>query len=430
MAKPPDSLPTPPADASTNNSPRPSVAPPTEKQERNVSLDIVRGFATLGILIMNIQFFSMISSAYLNPTAYGDLSNSNHWVWYLSHLFADMKFMSIFSMLFGAGIVLMSNRRSTLALPVTSFHFRRMGWLLILGLMHVHLLWPGDILVSYALCGSAVFWFRNCSPRLLWTIGVSSFAIASLISIMTGLSMPFWPPEDILQLRQETWQPQADTIKQEIATYLQPYFQQLPSRSEQAFFMETFLFAFSTVWRCSGLMLIGMALYKQRILTGERSVTVYAALLATAVCIGIPTTMYGIHQNFEANWNMSYSFFLGDQFNYWASPLISLGYVGGIMLVLKLPMFAKTAWPLARVGQMALSNYLLQTLLCTFLFYGHGFAQFGNFSRVEQLITVMVVSIVQIVFSCIWLNYFRFGPLEWLWRSLTYWHRQRLRIQS
>ena len=430
MAKKPHARTGQSAGSPTNSSPPAPAAPPTGKPERIVSLDVVRGFATLGILIMNVQFFSMIGSAYLNPTAYGDLSNSNHWVWYLSHLFADMKFMSIFSMLFGAGIVLMSNRRSTLALPVTRFHFRRMGWLLILGLLHAHLLWAGDILVSYALCGSAVFWFRNCSPRVLWAIGVSCFAIASLISIMTGLSMPLWPPEDILQLRQETWQPQADTIKQEIATYLQPYLQQLPTRSEQAFFMETFLFVFSTVWRCSGLMLIGMALYKQRILTGERSGAVYAVLIAIAVCIGIPATTYGIHRNFEADWEMSYSFFLGDQFNYWASPLISLGYVGGIMLVLKSPMLAKMAWPLARVGRMALSNYLLQTLLCTFLFYGHGFAQFGNFSRVEQLITVLVVSLVQIAFSCIWLNYFQFGPLEWLWRSLTYWHRQPLRLQA
>ena len=430
MPKQPEAASDRPVDAPINNSLAAPPAPPTGKAERVVSLDVVRGFATLGILIMNIQFFSMISSAYFNPTAYGDLSNSNHWVWYLSHLFADMKFMSIFSMLFGAGIVLMSNRRSTLALPVTRFHFRRMGWLLILGLLHAHLLWSGDILVSYALCGSAVFWFRNCSPRLLWTIGVSCFAIASLISIMTGLSMPLWPPEDILQLRQETWQPQADTIKQEIAAYQQPYLQQLPTRSEQAFLMETFLFVFSTVWRCSGLMLIGMALYKQCILTGERSGAVYAVLIAIAVFIGIPATMYGIHQNFEADWKMSYSFFLGDQFNYWSSPFISLGYVGGIMLVLKSPMLAKTTWPLAPVGQMALSNYLVQTLICTFLFYGHGFAQFGNFSRVEQLITVLAVSLVQIAFSCIWLKYFRFGPLEWLWRSLTYWHRQPLRLQT
>jgi len=418
-----------PNNEQTEKQSTPYPVAPTRKSERIVCLDALRGVATLGILIMNIQSFSMISSAYLNPTAYGDLNEANYWVWYLSHMFADMKFMSIFSMLFGAGIVLVSDRRGAQASPVAAFHFRRMGWLLLFGLLHAHLLWQGDILVSYALCGGAVFWFRNCSPRLLWVIGLSSFGIGSLLSIMTGLSIPFWPQEDILRLQQETWQPPPAAIQQEVTNYLKPYLQQLSNRSREAFFLETFLFLFSIGWRCSGLMLMGMALYKQRVLTGGRSSAFYATLVAFAVCFGIPTTMYGIHLNFTTSWSMSYSLFLGDQFNYWASLLISLGYTSTIMLIFKLPELAKLVWPLGRVGQMALSNYLLQTVLCTLLFYGHGLAQFGNFSRVEQAFTVLALSIVQLAFSCIWLNYFRFGPLEWLWRSLTYWQLQPLRIQ-
>ncbi|MDB4423309.1 DUF418 domain-containing protein, partial [Rhodopirellula sp.] len=122
---------------------------------------------------------------------------------------------------------------------------------------------------------------------------------------------------------------------------------------------------------------------------------------------------------FASDWSMSYSFFLGGQFNYWASPLLSLGYLGVIMLICKSSHVGKMTWPLARVGQMALSNYLLQTVLCTFLFYGHGLGRFGQFSRVEQLISVLTISLLQVVFSCVWLHYFRFGPFEWLWRSLT-----------
>ena len=101
-----------------------------------------------------------------------------------------------------------------------------------------------------------------------------------------------------------------------------------------------------------------------------------------------------------------------------------------MILIVKSPNLAKMAWPLARVGQMAISNYLLQTLLCTSLFYGHGLGQFGNFSRVDQIITVLAASLLQLVFSCLWLRYFRFGPFEWLWRSLTYWQRQPLRIPT
>ena len=417
----------PPVPDACKSAKTPTVTP-TTRSERLVMLDALRGFATLGILIMNIQSFSMVSSAYLNPTAFGDLNNANYGVWYLSHLFADMKFMSIFSMLFGAGIALMSDKRTAHGLAVTRFHFRRMGWLLVLGLLHAHLLWPGDILVSYSLCGMAVFYFRNFSPCVLWMTGLLCFSVASGTSVLTGLSIPFWPPEDVLEMQQETWRPGPTEINNELKIQLGSWLQQLPLRSSQALFLETFVFLFTLAWRCSGLMLIGMALYKQGILTGVRSNSTYAFLIVIAACIGIPVTMYGIHENFAHEWNMSYSFFLGDQFNYWASPMISLGYAGAIMLIFKMPNLKKMAWPLARVGQMALSNYILQTLLCTFLFYGHGFAQFGKFSRVEQLLTVLAVSLIQITFSCIWLNYFRFGPLEWLWRSLTYWRRQPLLI--
>ncbi|MDE0864228.1 MAG: DUF418 domain-containing protein [Rubripirellula sp.] len=116
--------------------------------------------------------------------------------------------------------------------------------------------------------------------------------------------------------------------------------------------------------------------------------------------------------------------------NYWGSPLISLGYVGAIMLIYKSDVCSKMTWPLARVGQMALSNYLLQTLVCTWLFYGHGFGQFGRFSRVEQMMTVLAVSALQLIISSIWLRYFRFGPFEWLWRSLSYWKPPPLRVKK
>ena len=111
-------------------------------------------------------------------------------------------------------------------------------------------------------------------------------------------------------------------------------------------------------------MLIGMAMFKLGVLTAERSKVFYAALIAIAALIGAPMIVHGIHRNFQTGWQVSYSFFFGNQFNYWGSPLISLGYVGAIMLICKSDVLSKATWPLARVGQMALSNYLLQTLVC------------------------------------------------------------------
>ncbi len=130
-----------------------TVPQPVAEKERIVSIDVLRGFALLGILPMNIQYFSMISAAYDNPTAYGDLHGANYWIWLFCHVLADQKFMTIFSMLFGAGILLMTSRIEATGKPSASLHYRRMGWLILFGLAHAYLLWSGDILVAYGMCG-------------------------------------------------------------------------------------------------------------------------------------------------------------------------------------------------------------------------------------------------------------------------------------
>ena len=118
--------------------------------DRIQSIDVLRGFALLGILVMNIQSFSMIEAAYGNPTAYGSLEGANYWVWLLSHVMADQKFMTIFSMLFGAGIVLMTSRQEETSGRSAAVHYRRMGVLAIFGMLHAYLFWYGDILFGYA----------------------------------------------------------------------------------------------------------------------------------------------------------------------------------------------------------------------------------------------------------------------------------------
>jgi uncharacterized protein len=132
----------------------PEALPPAQRLE---SLDVLRGFAVLGILIMNIQSFSMVDAAYTNPSAFGDLTGVNRWVWLLSHVFADQKFMSLFSLLFGAGIALMAHRLQAQGQSAAWLHYRRMFWLLLFGLGHAYLFWHGDILFTYALAGSVAF---------------------------------------------------------------------------------------------------------------------------------------------------------------------------------------------------------------------------------------------------------------------------------
>ena len=163
---------------------------PVLPSERILSLDVLRGFAILGILFMNIQSFSMIEAAYINPTAYGDLTGINKWVWIISHIFTDQKFMTLFSLLFGAGIILITDRADLKGISAAGLHYRRTFWLLLIGLIHAYLLWHGDILVIYAMCALIVYAFRKLSPKkfLIYVLITISILIFGSITIFTGLT--------------------------------------------------------------------------------------------------------------------------------------------------------------------------------------------------------------------------------------------------
>ena len=398
---------------------------PTAQTGRIDAIDVLRGFALLGILLMNVQSFSMPQAAYFNPTAYGDLEGANLNVWVAVRMLADQKFMTIFSMLFGAGIVLMAGRAEARG-DARRVHYRRMGWLLVIGLLHAHLLWSGDILFLYAVCGMLVFPLRRLSPGRLIAIGAGLLAVASAYSIGSGLSLPYWPPEAREGLLNTMWRPSAEMIDAELAAMRGGWLDQQPARSVAALAFETFLLITWGLWRAGGLMLIGMALFKREVFGAGRSPRFYGALIAVAVAVGLPLQAYGIGLDFARGWSL-WSFFLGLQFNYWPSIAVSLGYVGLVMLACRTEALRGLTRPFAAIGQTALSNYLLQTVLCTTIFYGHGLGWFGSVDRVGQIGVVAFVWAVQLVASPLWLRRFRFGPAEWVWRSLTYGARQALR---
>jgi uncharacterized protein len=398
----------------------PGQAAPVAPSQRIVAIDVLRGLALLGILMMNIQGFSMPWAAYFNPTAYGDLTGANRWVWILSHILADQKFMTLFSLLFGAGIILLTTRLEARGQSAWKIHYRRSFWLLLFGLAHAYLFWSGDILVLYALCAAVVFWFRRLSPRWLIAGGLLSLTVPSVMVWLGSATIDIWPPELYAEMMTD-WQPDPMTIQEELTAYRDGWLAQMEARLPQSLELHSYALLFWGLWRAGGLMLIGMALYKWGVVTARRSPRFYTAMAIVGLIAGLSAAAYGVQQNFAHAWEMAFSRFgPGSQFNYWGSLLVSGGYIGLVMLWVQRGGLVRLQAALAAVGRTALSNYLLHTLIATTIFYGHGFGLFGSVDRTGQVLIVLAIWACQLVWSPLWLHYFRFGPAEWLWRSLTY----------
>ena len=398
---------------------RGSTALPAGLKERIISLDVLRGFAVLGILIMNIQSFSMPGAAYINPSAYGDLEGVNRWVWILSHVLTGGKFISIFSMLFGAGVVIFTERAENQGFNSAALHFRRMAWLLVLGMLHAYLIWSGDILVSYALCGMVAFFFRHLRPARLLRLAVMFFLVPPIMDLLFGLSLPFWPDEALAGTL-ESWYPDAPVIRNEIRSMRGSWLEQMEYRVPASIFMQTGYFLMETFWHVVAMMLTGMALYKWQVLSAQRSSVFYLRMTVTGLVIGYGLSVTGVILNFRNGWSLEYSMFLGQQYNYLGSAGAALGYTGLIMLLCRSVLCKRSVSILASAGRMAFTNYILQSILCTLVFYGHGWGLFGSMERKHQVMLVLGIWAIQLVVSPVWLHYFRYGPLEWLWRSLTY----------
>lgn len=402
-----------------------AIAPPREPA-RVASLDVLRGVALLGILLMNVQAFAMVGSAYDNPTSYGDLTGANYWTWLVEHLLIDEKMYGTFAMLFGAGILLMRRNVERSGGPAAKLHYRRMGWLIVFGLLHAHLLWSGDILYTYGVCGLIAYRFCNAPPRRLAAVGLLFIAVGSTIMIATGRWMRSWPPSRVASFEQDMWRPTPAQIADEERVQRGSWRDQLPGRSEDALAMETLFFVAQTGWKTLGLMLVGMAFLKTGILGAGRSRKVYLLTIAAGLLVGIPVELYGVARDAAAHWDVRWSFFFGSQFKYWGSVFVACAWIGAVMLASTSSLARFTA-PLAALGRTALTNYILQTLICTTLFSGWGFALFGRLDRVAQLGVVAAVWVVQLTLAPLWLRRFRLGPLEWVWRSLTYGKVQPMR---
>ncbi len=429
------------------------MAAPVIQSERISILDSLRGFAILGILLMNISSFAMPVSGY-DPSLLHE-TGINYYTWYFIMLVPFGTQRALFSMLFGAGIILFIHGRGNKkdGSNALEYFFRRQLWLIVFSVFDVWvLLWHGDILLDYAVLGMLMVAFRNLPPKKL-LIGAAACLI--FMTIRTNIDLYnnkkiIFRGESIAAL-DTTVQKLNDIQKADLNAMLS--FKESATRESklkkrdltiqkvQEFNYERLQeemtgrytgtlvqYLYFELWDVLLFMFIGMAFFKLGILTGESPTRVYIWLSGIGLSCGLflmhSRMQVSIHNGFNA-----YNFtkdILFDPFEP-GRLLRSLGIYGLIMLLYKSGLFNWLFFIMRAPGQMAFTNYLMQSAICAIIFYGIGFGLYGMLPRIEVYGVVGLIWLFQIIFSHIWLRYFRFGPLEWLWRSLTYWKMQPMR---
>ena len=394
----------------------PAPRAPVSAGDRFESLDVLRGVAILGILMLNVQAFFMAPNAYVYPPAHMDYSGANLTTWFIAHVFFEQKFITIFSALFGAGMLLMVGEAADAS---RKLHFSRMRWLLVFGLIHLFGFWFGDILTTYAIAGFIIVFFRRMSPTKLIIWGVIWTLLSGLI--LVGLFGSFaLIPEEANMTPVDLGMAYSDERLAQIVNAYQSGF--LQSRAENAlnaagnFFFGTVLFG----GRIIGVMFFGMALFKLGFLTAKWSVPSYLITTVVGLGIGLPLAWYGASHAIATDFELS-GIWVNAGSNYLGSLFVALGYASIVMLICKAPWAKILRYPFAAAGRMAFTNYLSQTLIMVFIGVGGiGLGLFGQLERVQQAQLVIAVWVFQLIVSVIWLQLFRMGPLEWLWRSLSY----------
>ncbi len=422
--------------------------------ERSQSMDTIRGFAVLGIFLMNVMGFGMPDSAYMNPAYYGGASGSDLWVWLVQDALFDGRMRSLFAMLFGAGMVMVYAR----ALARNEGQWAqqlawRHSWLAVFGLAHIFLLQcRGDILWPYALCGMVCWIFVTVPPARLLGIAVLAQALSTGIALHDDFSeQASYQEGQQLNLRQAEHK-QLDDAEVETLTAWREQFESReaanwPKRASKTVdamreggWLTTFRAQQDELLEAIeitpgylnliALIVLGMALGKWGFFTARLSTRSYSAIAILGFLLVVPLANWlsrlWLAEGFSALPTPSGPWWTGTAATFrtigalaWASLLILL--LRGRRLRLPLTGFAA-------VGRMALSCYLLQTVVATLVFYGFGLGQFGQWTRTELAGFATLVWLLLIGFSVLWLRRFRFGPAEWLWRSLSYGTRQQMRL--
>lgn len=384
--------------------------------ERYRALDVVRGFAVMGILAMNIIAFSMPEAAYLNPVAWGNASTADLAAWGAAFVLVDGKMRGLFSMLFGASMLLVYERAEASDGNGTQVHKRRMWWLLGFGIAHYYLLWNGDILAQYAVCGLVGMMLLVISDRSRMRAAIILFAFSFLlyVAIMAALQSVAGDAATLRTLGSDG----PDAFAGEVATYRGGYGGIVVDRIGRDVLGPIELIVVYGA-ETLALMALGMVLYRNGFLTGAWEMARYRRFAILAYGIGLPPLIALLVWCWTSGFDTLVVVGSGIA---WSMPFriaVMLGHAALAAMAWKAFRGSSTMARIEAVGRAAFSNYLGTSLLMTTLFYGYGFGLFGELTRWQAHLVCVPVWALMLLWSKPWLDRFAYGPMEWAWRSLA-----------
>ncbi len=425
----------------------PGSAPAAPAAQRIEALDFVRGVALCGILLMNITAFGL-PDAYTNPVNAGGATGANLWAWIITQIGFEGTQRALFSMLFGASTILLTSRlEASGRSDAADIYARRNLWLVAFGFVNAFVfVWHGDILYAYGIAALFLFPFRKMAPRPLLAIGIVTLLLgavwngyetydmirkhdAYVVAAVEGGATPTAEQQAAISAWEDArtaFKSTPDSIREAVEGHTNGYIRAFQHVAEINAYWQTWgLYRY--FFDIFGMMLIGMALFRLGVLTLERPIWIYPSMMILGYAVGLSVNAV------ETRWIIDHQFsaisFAQANISYDLGRLaMTLGHLGALLLFVRAGVLGFVRRAFAAVGQMAVTNYLAHSVVCGILFIGLGW--YNQLERHELYYLVLAVWAAQLVFSVIWLKLFRFGPVEWLWRTLTYMKWQPMRRRA
>lgn len=439
------------ADAPAPGPPYQEPAGPVAEAERITGIDALRGVAVIGILMVNIQFMAIPMQQAMD-LKWREMPFLDGMARLIVHLFFELKFITLFSLLFGAGLAIQMERLQRTGRPFVRIYIRRLLVLLVIGLIHGILLWYGDILAVYAILGFAALLFRNCRPRtlIIWSAALFLVPVAGLFIGAAVDPVADWTTPDWSSFAASTAtskiQPATDAATSQVVVQSEPdpvdrfiafmadetriyqsgtFGECVALRASYFLIFNMSIMPIIYIWRCLSLFLLGMAAVRLRVFSAD-PVRGRVGIAAMALIAGLAMEIHAdytlSHHGMQAM-NAARSFSI----SYVGSFILAMGYAIIVLGLSGRPNLQPLFRPLAAVGRMALSNYLTHSVIGGLIFYSHGLGLFGTIGNAGLFGIACAILASQLVISPIWLRHFQFGPVEWLWRTATYGKAQPMR---